>query len=152
MSEDNKQVVRRWFEEVWNKGRAEAIDEMFAADGIAHGLEGAAGGELRGPADFRVFHQRFRDAFPDVEVIVDDAIAEGDKVAALCTVRGRHQGDTLGFAATEQQVEFNGMTFVRVRDGQIVEAWNNFDFMSMFQQLGALRLQAPGTEDSIGDV
>ena len=152
MSEENKQVVRRWFEEVWNKGRAEAIDEMFAEDGIAHGLEGTAGGELRGPADFRIFHQRFRDAFPDVEVIVDDAIAEGDKVAALCTVRGRHQGDTLGFAATEQQVEFNGMTFVRVRDGQIVEAWNNFDFMSMFQQLGALRLHTPGTEGIIGDM
>ena len=140
MSEDNKQVVRRWFEEVWNKGRAEAIDEMFAADGVAHGLEG---GELRGPADFKVFHRRFRDAFPGVEVSVDDAIAEGDKVAALCTVRGRHQGDTLGFAATEQTVEFTGMTFVRVRDGQIVEAWNNFDFMAMFQQLGALQFSAP---------
>jgi len=152
MSEDNQTVVRRWFEEVWNKGRAEAIDELFAADGVAHGLEGTAGGELRGPADFRVFHQRFRDSFPDIEVVVEDTVSEGDKVAARCTVRGRHQGDTLGFAPTGQPVEFGGICIVRVRDGQIVEAWNNFDFMSMFQQLGALHLQAPGTEGFIGDM
>src|SRR5688500_18030659 len=122
---DNVAVLRRWFEEVWNKGRAEAIDEMFAEDGVAHGLADEGGAELRGPAHFRVFHQRFREAFPDVEVVVDDAISEGDRVAARCTVRGRHQGDTLGFASTQQPVEFSGMTFARVRDGQIVEAWNN---------------------------
>ncbi len=140
---DNTALVRRWFEEVWNRGRAEAIDEMFAEEGIAHGLAGESGAELRGPADFRVFHRRFREAFPGIEVIVEDTVTEGDKVAARCTVRGRHEGDSLGFAATQQPVEFTGMTFARVRDGQIVEAWNNFDFMVMFQQLGALRLEGP---------
>jgi steroid delta-isomerase-like uncharacterized protein len=140
---DNATLVRRWFEEVWNKGRAEAIDEMFAEDGVAHGLADESGAELRGPAHFRVFHQRFREAFPDVVVSVDDTVSEGDKVAARCTVRGSHRGDTLGFRATSQPVEFTGMTFARVRDGQIVEAWNNFDFMVMFQQLGALRLEGP---------
>ena len=139
---DNVSLVRRWFEEVWNKGRAEAIEEMFAEDGVAHGLADDSGAELRGPAHFRVFHSKFREAFPDVEVSVDDAISEGDRVAARCTVRGRHEGHTLGFAATKLPVEFTGMTFARVRDGKIVEAWNNFDFMSMFQQLGALRLDA----------
>ena len=137
----NAAVLRRWFEEVWNKGRAEAIDEMFAEDGVAYGLADASGAELRGPANFRVFHRKFREAFPDVVVSVDDTVSEGDKVAARCTVRGRHEGDTLGFAATSRPVEFTGMTFARVRDGKIVEAWNNFDFMSMFQQLGALRLE-----------
>ena len=152
MSKENDALIRRWFEEVWNKGRAEAIDELFAADGVAHGLEGTAGGELRGPADFKVFHQRFRDSFPDFEVVVEDTVSEGDRVAARCTVRGRHQGDALGIAATGQQVEFGGICIVRVSQGQIVEAWNNFDFMSMYQQLGALRLHAPGTEGIIGDM
>ena len=152
MSEDNNTLIRRWFEEVWNKGRAEAIDELFAADGVAHGLADAAGGELRGPADFKIFHQRFRDSFPDFEVVVEDTISEGDRVAARCTVRGRHQGDALGFGATGQQVEFGGICIVRVSQGQIVEAWNNFDFMSMYQQLGALRLHTPGTEGIIGDM
>jgi steroid delta-isomerase-like uncharacterized protein len=139
-AEDNVAIVRRWFEEVWTKGRADAIDEMFAEDGIAHGLADASGAELRGPAHFREFHGRFREAFPGIEVVVEDAISEGDKVAARCTVRAKHEGDSLGFAATNRPVEFTGMTFARVRDGKIVEAWNNFDFMAMFQQLGALRM------------
>ncbi len=151
---DNVATVRRWFEEVWNKGRAEAIDEMFDEEGVAHGLAKEAGAEsLRGPAGFKVFHRKFREAFPGVEVIVDDAVSDGDKVAARCTVRARHEGDALGFRATQRPVEFTGMTFARVRDGKIVEAWNNFDFMAMFQQLGALRLEGaagpPDTDDAL---
>ena len=142
MSEENKALVRRWFEEVWNKGRAEAIDEMFAEDGVAHGLAGDAG-SLRGPAGFRPFHRSFRDAFPDIRVTVEDVIAEGDKVAALCSVQATHGGDTLGFAATGRAVEIGGMTFARVRDGKIVEAWNNFDFMALFVQIDAVEFRQP---------
>ncbi len=138
MADENKTLLRRWFEEVWNKGREESIDEMFAEDGIAHGLADEGGNPLRGPAGFKPFFRKFRAAFPDIEVVVEDTITEGDKIAARCTVRGKHQSDSLGFAATQQPMEITGMTIVRVRDGKIVEAWNNFDFMSMFQQLGAL--------------
>lgn len=139
MSNENNILLRRWFEEVWNKGREEAIAEMFAEDGIAHGLAEAGGEPLRGASGFKPFYRRFRAAFPDIEVEVEDTISEGDKVAARCTVRGKHQSDSLGFAATQQPMEISGMTIVRVRDGKIVEAWNNFDFMSMFQQLGVLQ-------------
>ncbi len=152
MSEENKALIRRWFEEVWNKGRSEAIDEMFAEEAVAHGLADAGGAELRGPTGFKPFFERFRAAFPDISVVVEETIAEGDLVAARCTVRGKHQSDSLGFAATQQPVEFSGMAFVRVSDGKIVEAWNNFDFMAMFQQLGALRLQPPEREGFIGDI
>ena len=142
MSEENKALVRRWFEEVWNRGREEAIDELFDGEGVAHGLADESGSPLRGAAGFKPFFRRFREAFPEVEVVVEDTVSEGDKVAARCTVRGRHRGDSLGFKATDSPVEFTGMTFVRIADGKIVEAWNNFDFMSMYQQLGALRLDA----------
>jgi len=138
MSEENKALIRRWFEEVWNKGREEAIDEMFAEDAIAHGLAQDAGEPLRGAVGFKPFFQKFRSAFPDIEVVVEDTVSEGDKVAARCTVRGKHQSDSLGFAATQQPMEITGIAIVRVRDGMIVEAWNNFDFMTMFRQLGAL--------------
>jgi hypothetical protein len=57
-------------------------------------------------------------------------------------VRGAHRGDALGLAATNRPVEFTGICIVRICEGKIAEAWNNFDFMSMFQQLGALRLDA----------
>jgi steroid delta-isomerase-like uncharacterized protein len=145
---DNASVVRRWFEEVWNRGREEAIDELFDEEGVAHGLADEAGAPLRGPTDYKPFFRRFREAFPEIEVVVEDTVAEGDKVAARCTVRGRHRGDSLGFKATDSPVEFDGICIVRIRNGKIVEAWNNFDFMSMFQQLGALRLDAgPNASD-----
>lgn len=145
MSEENKAVFRRWFEEVWNRGRAEAIDGMFAADGVAHGLADASGAELRGPAHFREFHRGFRAAFPDLEVTVEEVLAEGDMVAGRCSARATHRAGSLGFAATDRRVEFEGMCIARIRDGQIVEAWNTFDFLTMYRQLGVLDLRtAPG--------
>jgi len=138
MTVENKALTLRWFEEVWNKGRAEAIDEMFAQDGLAHGLSDESGQPLRGPAAFKEFHAKFREAFPDLVVTVEDTVAEGDKVAARCTVRGKHAGDSLGFAATQAPTEFTGISIVRVKDGKIVEGWNNFDFMTMYKQLGVI--------------
>jgi steroid delta-isomerase-like uncharacterized protein len=135
MSEENKQLIRRWFEEVWNQRRTESIDAMFAEDGLGHGLEGEP---LRGPAGFKVLHERFCTAFPDINIVVEDVVAEGDKVAARCTVRGSHGGDSLGFAATNSPVQFTGMVLARIENGKIVEAWNNFDFMGMYQQVGAI--------------
>ena len=138
MASDNEVLIRRWFEEVWNKGRVDAIAEMFAEDGIAHGLADESGQLLLGPAAFGVFHKTFREAFPDIVVNVEDTVSEGDKVAARCTVRGKHTGDSLGFAATQAQMEITGIAIVRIKDGKIVEAWNNFDFMTMNRQLGTL--------------
>ena len=138
MYDENRALIHRWFEEVWNKGRAEAIDELFAADGIANGLADEQGAPLRGPSGFKPFFQKFREAFPDIEVIVEDTVAEGDKLAARCLVRATHKGDSLGVAATNQPVEFTGICIVRIKDGQIVEAWNNFDFMSMSRQINAI--------------
>lgn len=138
MSVDNKALVQRWFEEVWNKGRADAIEEMFATDGIAHGLSDESGSPMRGPAGFKQFHANFREAFPDIQIVVEDMVAEGDKVAARCSVRGKHTGDSLGFTATQAPVKFTGITIVRIRDGKIVEGWNNFDFMKMYRQMGVI--------------
>lgn len=142
MTDQNITLIHRWFEEVWNKGRAEAIDEMFDSDGVAHGLTDENGNELCGPEGFKPFFESFRKAFPDLQVKVEDTVVEGDKIAARCTVIGTHAGDGLGLAATNKRVEFAGMTIVRVKDGKIAEAWNNFDFMGMFQQLG------PSAEDN----
>ena len=136
--ENYKALVRRWFEEVWNKGRADAIDEMFAADGIAHGLSDDPYTPLRGPAGFKILHEQFRGAFPDITVVIEDMIAEGDKVAARCSVRGKHAGDHLGVTATNAQIDFTGMTLMRIKDGKIVEGWNTFDFMRMNRQIGAI--------------
>jgi steroid delta-isomerase-like uncharacterized protein len=133
---ESRDVMHRWFEEVWHKGREEAIDELFAEEGVAHGLFDENGEELRGPAGFKPFFRKFRDAFPDIHVAIEDCICEGDRAAARCVVRATHAGEGLGVAATNNPVEFTGMCIIRVRDGQIVEAWNNFDFASLNQQIG----------------
>jgi steroid delta-isomerase-like uncharacterized protein len=138
MSDNNRALIHRWFEEVWNKGREEAIDEMFAKDGVAHGLADEHGAQLRGPEGFKPFFHNFRAALPDVKVIIEDTISEGDKVAARCTVRATHQGDGLGVAATNNPVEITGISIVRIKDGKIVEGWNNFDFLRLYKQIGAI--------------
>src|SRR5438093_12903410 len=119
MATSNEALTRRWFEEVWNQGRVEAIDELLAEDGIAHGL--GSGDDLRGPAGFKPFHARFKGAFPDIRITVEDMISEGDMVAVRFTCRGTHAGDHLGVAPTNRKVAFEAMSFVRWRDGQVVE-------------------------------
>jgi steroid delta-isomerase-like uncharacterized protein len=132
---DNEALIRRWFEEVWNKRRADAIDEMAAQDLIVHGLSGESNEPMRGIDGFKAFHKTFSGAFSDIVVTVEDTVSEGDKIAARCSVRGKHTGDTLGFAATNEPTEFTGIAIVRIKDGKFVEAWNSFDFMTMHKQL-----------------
>jgi len=139
MSAENKALVQRWFEEVWNKGRTEAIDELLASDGVVHGLGPS---DLRGPAEFKPFHAAYRNAFPDVRLHLDQVIAEGDLVVGIWSGSGTHQGDGLGFPATGRPVRFSGMTVARVRNGQLVEGWNCFDQLGMMQQLGVVNLPA----------
>lgn len=131
-------LVHEWFEEVWNKRDSKTIDRLLDKDGVAHGIVDANGKEPRGPAEFKKFHQSFLKAFPDIVVSVEDTISEGDKIAARCIVRGKHEGDGLGIAATGKRTEFSGMCIVRIRDGKIIEAWNNFDFLKMHSDLGTV--------------
>lgn len=140
MAEQIKALAHRWFEEVWNKGREEAIDEMFGETGIAYGLSDGTGKEPRGPAGFKPFYQSFRSAFPDIHIKVEDTICEGDKVAARCRVTATHTGDGLGIPATGKPIDFSGVAIIRVRDGKIIEAWNHFDFIGMYQQIDAFQL------------
>jgi len=134
---ENKEVVRRWFEEVWNQQSSESIRQMFPADGIAHGLA-ADGGPLHGPQGFMNFHQAFLNAFPDLRISIEDYIAEGDKVAVRWSVTGTLRGNGLGVTATGKPMKVTGMSIARIRNGQIVEGWNNFDVLGMHQQVGTL--------------
>ena len=136
MLADNKAVVQRWFDEVWNQGRAEAIDDLLGEAVLAHGLTDEKGETVRGIDGFKTFHAAFRAAFPDITITVHDMVAEGDKVVAYCEVTATHGGDGLGFKATGKPVHINGMTISRIEDGKIVEAWNSFDFLKLYQQIG----------------
>ena len=136
MTDTNKVLMRRWFEEVWNQGRSEVINELLAEDAVIHGLVDGAGNPVQSTQAFYDFHAQFRGAFPDLIVSVEDAIEEGNMVVARCSVRGRHTGDSLGFAATNAPVQFEGVAITRIENGKIAEAWNHFDFAEMNRQLG----------------
>src|SRR5690348_14764646 len=134
----SKTLAHEWFEEVWNKSQIGAIDRLLADDAVAHGLFDDRGQELRGPAGFKPFFIQFTKAFPNIHVEVADTISEGDKIAARCIVTGTHRGDTLGVPGSNKQVRFTGVAILRIQEGQIVEAWNNFDFQTLSRQIGAL--------------
>lgn len=140
MTENYPTFLHRWFEEAWNKGREEAIDEMVAEDVVAYGLSDEQGNAVTGINEFRRFFRNFRSAFPDINVAVEETISEGDKIGAVCRVTGTHRGDGINLTPTNQPIEFCGVLMVRLRDGKIAEAWNYFDFMTLFAQLGALSL------------
>jgi len=140
MLAENKVLVRRWFEEVWNKGREAAIDEMLAEHCLVHGL----GNDIRGPEEFKRFHSAYRSAFPDIAIHIDHIVAEGDIVAVSWRCTGTHRGNGLGFAATGRKVQLNGMSFVRIEQGRLVEGWNSFDQLGMLQQIGVVTLPSSG--------
>jgi len=134
--EENVQLMRRWFKEVWNEGKTETIHKLLAPDAIGIG-ELEDGSPLRGPAEFVPFVERIRGAFPDINIVVDDAFGAEDKVVVRWTATMTHRGDHLGIPASGKQVRIAGMTIARIRDKQIVEGWDNWDQLGMLKQIGA---------------
>ena len=130
-------LLHRWFDEVWNQKREDAIDEMMNEDVVIHGLGDEA---IVGRENFKPFYRSFVAAFPDIQVTVEDALVDGDKMSCRCTVRGTHTGDGLGFAPTNQTVEFTGGGLCTLRDGRFAEVWNEFDFLRMNTQIRAVTM------------
>jgi steroid delta-isomerase-like uncharacterized protein len=141
-AKENVALMRRWFEEVWNQGKVETVNELLAEDAVGVG-QGEPGVEIHGPSDFIPFVQRIRGAFPDVKVTIEDAFGVRDKVVLRWSATMTHQGDHLGMPASGKPVRITGMTMVRIRDGKIVEGWDNWDQLAMMQQIGAY--EQPGT-------
>ena len=144
MSEANKSLVRRWFEEVWNQGREETIDELFSAKGVGYGL-GDTDAPLHGPAGFKPFVANLRGALPDIHMTIDDILAEGDRVTVRISVEGTHKGGQLGVAPSGKRVGIAGIVIVRIANGQIVEGWNSWDQLGLLRHIGAL--PAAGSPD-----
>jgi steroid delta-isomerase-like uncharacterized protein len=135
MSEENKAIVRRSFEEVWNQGKLVVADEIYDASFVAHGF----GVELPpGPEGFKQFVSAYRSAFPDIHFTIEDQFAEGDRVVARWTARGTHKGELMGIPATGKPVVVTGIDIYHIRSGKAVESWVNWDALGMMQQLGVI--------------
>ena len=134
MSEQNKKLVRRITDEILNQGNLAVVDERFAGDYVGHTFT-----EIQGPEGVKKqFVSPLRSAFPDLHYIVEDQLAEGDKVATRWTCQGTHEGTFQGVPPTGKEVTFVGMTIFRVANGKIVEGWTNADMLGLMQQLGAV--------------
>ena len=145
MSEENKAIVRREMEEIFNHtGNLDAADEIFDPNYVSH--EPTAG-DTRGIEEAKQFAATYREAFPDLENTIEDMVAEGDKVVVRFRGRGTHQGETEAFGPpTGKRMEITGITIKRLSEGKIVEAWTNFDALGMMQQLGLI--PEPGQEEA----
>ena len=133
-TEQNKAILRRYIQEVDNKGNFAVHDELVAPNFRSY--------YASGPPMDREGHKQFltvmRTACPDIRVTIEDLIAEGDKVVVRWTSRGTHQGEFQGVLPTAKQVTVTGITINRFADGQLVETWSVFDQMGLLQQLGVV--------------
>jgi steroid delta-isomerase-like uncharacterized protein len=136
MSEQNKAMVRRLFDELWNKGNLPVADELIAPTYTHHDESTPDVG--RGPESEKKRVTLYRTAFPDLRLTVEAVIAEGESVVARWSCRGAHRGDLNGIAPTGKQFAISGVTVVRFTGGKIVEGWINWDALGLMQQLGVV--------------
>jgi steroid delta-isomerase-like uncharacterized protein len=136
MSDANKNVVRRLFEEVWNKGNLPVADELFAQNYSHHDSSTPEFG--RGPESEKKRATLYRTAFPDVRLMIEDIIAEGETVTARWSCKGTHKGDLGGIAPTGKQFNISGISVARFTNGKMVEAWVNWDALGLMRQLGVV--------------
>jgi len=140
MSEqENVALVRRWFHEVWNEGKTQTVMELLAPRVMGIG-QVEDGSTITNPQEFLVFMKRLRGAFPNLNITVEDVFGSGDKVAVRWTMRGRHEGAQLGVAASGKDVEVRGITILTIRDGRLVEGWDNWDQLKLMQTIGAVEI------------
>jgi steroid delta-isomerase-like uncharacterized protein len=131
MSEENKALARRAWETIADN--PDVLDEVYAPDVVWHEPDQ----EIRGLEQAKQFVSTYETAFPDMNVTVEDVIAEGDKVVTRVSIRGTHRGETEEFGPpTGRQVELKGITISRIEGGKIVEDWDAYDNLSAMQQLG----------------
>jgi len=133
LQEQNKAIAKRAFEEILSQGRFELATELYAKDFINHGLHSNASLE-EDQAALRGWHA----AFPDVVIVPEKLIAEGDLVTIYWVARGTNTGTGNGLPATGKKAELAGITIWRIADGKIKEEWSAFDQLSMMKQLGLL--------------
>ena len=134
-TELNKTLVRRFYEEVFNKKNLAIIDDFLDPHIIEHALPPGLPGGIQGS---RQLIGMYLTAFPDLQLTAEALIAEEDKLAARLTMRGTHKGEFMGIPPTGKQVTMTGIQIVRIANGKIAENWINLDALGLLQQLGVI--------------
>jgi steroid delta-isomerase-like uncharacterized protein len=147
--DENKAIVQRILNEFWLGGNVGVLDELLASDCVNYEQSNP---ELRGKEackqwanDVRLVN---RQGFPDFDIIVEDLLAEDDKVVKRWVFRGTHSGEFAGIPPTGKRVTMRGITLYRVARGKVSEIYWNYDVFGLLQQLGAI--PAPGQQQPAG--
>ncbi len=135
---ENKRYVRRFYEEFFNNRRHDAIDEMFLTSYVHHTTEVA--NEKMNYEEYREHMLLLARAFPHMKVVVEDMIAEENKVSARLTMYGTQEHDLPGIPAKGKEIKVEVITIVRMQDGRIAEGWECYDSLDMAMQLGIVQV------------
>jgi steroid delta-isomerase-like uncharacterized protein len=132
-AQQRKAVARRVFDEIFNQGRFELADEIYAKDFVNHGVSRDVG--LKEDQDAA---RGWKAAFPDLKMTVEMMIAEGNLVTVLWRGEGTNTGEGNGLPATGKRLTGRGITIWRIEGGKIREEWSEFDQLRIMTQLGLL--------------
>ena len=136
MSEQNKAVTKRVFDEGWNARNLAVCDEVFTATHVSH--DPSTGDTPPGPAGLKGVISTYTGAFPDLKMTVNDILAEGDRVVVRWTAVGTNTGTMMGMPPTGKTSTVTGMLVNRFENGKIAESWGVWDKAGMLQQLGLM--------------
>jgi steroid delta-isomerase-like uncharacterized protein len=135
MPTENKAIIRRFYEEVWNKRNLKVVDEIVSP---SHALyEPNAPDSQVGPRAYKATLNRFFTGMPDVHFTIQDVIAEKNKVVVAWSMSGRHQGEFYGVPATKKKVSVEGITIHHVENGKILDSFASWDRLELMRQMGA---------------
>lgn len=129
-----EELVRAWFEKFWN-GRSPAVAKKYADENSVFHSVDATGGSVKGVSDFLKFHKQLLGAFPDLKFRIEKIVVTGDTAALRWTAKATHEGIWMDRAPTKKTLNFSGMGFVKVRNGKVVEAWDEWDRFGALVQI-----------------
>ena len=133
--EQNKLVARRFFEDAYNTGNVDLLDQLLAPTYVD---QKAPHGTLPGPEGIKQVISMFRVAFPDLHFAIEDQVAEGDKVVTRYTFSGTQKGQLMGIPATGKHVIITGISIYRIANGKMQDAWIEYDMLGLMQQIGVV--------------
>lgn len=136
-AEENKAIIRRYLEEGWNKGNWQIVEEVIAEDVVLHD-QIREGGFPPGREGVRVAMERVRAGMPDMTMDLHDIVAEGDLVVMRWSSTATQTGPFNGIPPTNRVATLHAISIVRMKDGRIVEGWQEADRMGMAQELGLM--------------
>jgi len=132
----NQELVTRYFEEVWNQGRLDVLDELIADDYINHSA--STPNPRPGPADLKPIVAQMRRGIPDLRYEILDMVVAADKVAVHLRVPGTHTGTLFNMAPKGGRIDVRQMQFEWIRNGRIVQHWRLTDDLSLLRQMGQM--------------